>query len=169
MWLLGRKENVKKVVGCLEFYYVWGGFLFDAKLLFKIVRKNLSSKSLKTTFAVSTSSVKKVNLLIFAPFLCTIFCFFLYRLFHLSKFLIFPAPIPTPWFLYLNIVESLWSYLRQHNYRVKQKRKVLYSLYRPVAARCHLLSDAPVFTVKKRSVFLCFQFSCGTLILSCLV
>ena len=39
MWLLGRKENVKKVVRCLEFYYIWEGFLFDAKLLFKILRK----------------------------------------------------------------------------------------------------------------------------------
>lgn len=41
MWLLGRKENVKEMAQCLEFYYVWGGFLFDAKLLFKILRKKI--------------------------------------------------------------------------------------------------------------------------------
>lgn len=117
MWLLGRKENVKEMAQCWSFTMFGEVFCFDAKLLFKILRKNPCKHR-----PISTSSIKSKSTY-FCSILRYYFWFFLYRLFHLSllkKFLIFPTPIPTPWYLYLNLGESLWSYLRQHNYRVEQ-------------------------------------------------
>lgn len=79
---------------------VWSFIIFGdlvclvTKVLFKIFKHLTLIKLLKTSFAMSTSNVKKVNVLIFVPFLCTIFFFllqafsFIFLFFLLCVFLI---------------------------------------------------------------------------------
>lgn len=152
-------------------FIIFGDFVcLVTKVLFKIFKHLTLIKLLKTSFAKSTSNVKKVNVLIFVPFLCTIFFpstgFFIYISWK-SSYSCFPHH-PSPSFFYLKFWEFLE--LRQQLQCWKKAWYALQLVQTDGSQMSFAFSERFQYLHSEKCfVLLCSQFDCSTLILICLV